>query len=99
MKAYLTLSEKSITTRNTKFVACNQSNTESEQGKRSSYHGQGWMEGKKILEKVSAIREDKAKKEQAKKERKCQQNSKLRHSLNVRKNTHVARMLVLQPIF
>ena len=62
-------------------------------------HGQGWMEGKKILEKVSAIREGKAKKEQAKKERKCQQNSKLRHSLNVRKNTHVARMLVLQPIF
>ena len=96
MKAYLTLSEKSITTRNTKFVACNQSNTESEQGKRSSYP---WMEGKKILEKASAIREGKAKKEQAKKERKCQQNSKLRHSLNVRKNTHVARMLVLQPIF
>ena len=37
----------------------------------------GSMEGKKILEKVSAIKKDKAKKEQAKKERKCKQQQQI----------------------
>ena len=51
MKAYLTISEKSITTRNTKFVACNQSNTESEQGKRSSYPWSGLDGGEENIGK------------------------------------------------
>ena len=37
----------------------------------------GSMEGKKILEKVSAINEDKAQKEQAKKERKYKQQQQI----------------------
>ena len=37
----------------------------------------GSMEGKKILEKVSVIKEDKAKKEQTKKERKCKQQQQI----------------------
>ena len=56
------------------------------------------MEGKKILEKFSAIKEEKAKKEQAKKGN-TSNNSKLMHSLNVRKNENVARMFVEQPSF
>ena len=60
----------------------------------------GSMEGKKILEKVSVIKEDKAKKEQAQKERKYKQQQQIEpFSLNVRKNAHVARMFVLQPSF
>ena len=54
------------------------------------------MEGNKISEKVSAIKEDKAKMEQPNKERKSMQQEQIEAYFKCKENLHVARMFVLQ---
>ena len=71
MKAYQRISEKSISLEEISNLLA-VTKTTPKVNKENIWVTQvhSLMEGKKILEKVSAIKEDKAQKEQAKKERK-----------------------------
>ena len=78
MKAYQRISEKSTSLQeipNLLPVTKVTPTVNKENIRVTQVHGS--MEGKKILEKVSVIKEDKAKKEQAQKERKYKQQQQI----------------------
>ena len=97
MEAYQTISDKSISLEeipNLLPVTKVTPKLKKENVRVTQVHSS--MEGKKTLEMVSLIKEDKAKKEKANKERKSKLNNKLRHSINVRKSVHVEKMFAQQ---